>query len=904
MDSIQRIFFNTSKRLPRKIAITQKINEQWMQITFSELWGKVNALAGFLKEKGIKKGDRVCIVLDNGWQWVVTFFAIMCQGAIAVPVSPESSIEEINNIIADAMPELVFIPERLAGSPINAKGIISVDSNIFSPAVVNARIEESEVEESAEDDIACILYTSGTTAKPKGVMLSQKNLMANYNSIDKLNLAKHNDCVVAILPLHHALALMVTLILPVLYGFTILYPQTLRGEELLQAMREKNPTIFLAVPQIFYLFHQKIMDKFSQAPWFLKVLLQLMLKASYLIRRMSGLNLSRVLLFKMHRRFGSSMRLFLSGGARLDPKVAADMYRFGFTIIEGYGLTETSPALTLNPYAHPKFGSVGKPLPDVTIRIENKNAQGLGEIVARGPNIMKGYYKKTAQTDEVLKDNWFYTGDLGYIDNEGYLFLTGRAKEVIVLSSGLNVFPEEMETVYLQQSPVKEMCVFEAPSRTKLKDASILWAMVVPDLDYFKNKGEVNLKTVLKDKFDNVSRSLPEYKRIRGFSISLESLPRTLLGKIKRFEVKNSYLLKIKTAQSSAPKDAELSAPHLRLLRSDTGKKIVVYLKQHTQTDAQVLPSDLLELDLGLDSLGRVELASGLEETFNIKLEDEIIANAFTVEDLIRGVDMLLGKGADALSDEERGAHAKEHIWAKRLKQLPEKENLDKIDLRPGFGSWLIGTVFIEIVRAVLFGFYRFKISGRSNVPQKGPYIIFANHTSYLDGFIIGAGLPYYARLNIFFLGFRAYFNVPVVRNLIKIGRMIPLDLSKHLLESLRSSYYVLSSNKNLCVFPEGSRSLDGQVKFFKKGFGILAKESGAKLVPVYIKGAYEAWPRTSKRPKLHPLYIRFGRAMDVEQAEKHGFALGAKDSYEAVCLGAQQAIIDLEKQEQLSGGT
>jgi len=443
------------------------------------------------------------------------------------------------------------------------------------------------------------------------------------------------------------------------------------------------------------------------------------------------------------------------------------------------------------------------------------------------------------------------------------------------------------------------MCVFEAPSRSKLKDASLLWAMVVPDLDYFKNIGEVNLKIVLKEKFDDVSRALPEHKRIRGFSISLESLPRTLLGKVKRFEVKNSYLLKVnETREKSVElKDSELTKQQMQMLYSDTGKKIVAYLKQHTQTDAQILPGDLLELDLGLDSLGRVELASGLEKTFKIKIEDEIIGNAFTVEDLIKGIDALLSKGADTLSNKERRAQAKEHIWSKRLKTLPEKENLGKIDLRPGFGSWLMGTVFIEIVRAILFVFYRLKISGRNNIPRKGPYIIFANHTSYLDGFIIGSGLPYYARMDIFFLGFRAYFNVPVVRNLIKIGRIIPLDFSTHLLESLRSSYYILSSKKNLCVFPEGSRSLDGQVKPFKKGFGILAKESGAKLVPAYIKGAYEAWPRISKWPKLHPIHIRFAPAMEVKQAEKQGFALGAKDSYEAVCLAAQQAVINLEKQ-------
>jgi long-chain acyl-CoA synthetase len=793
------------------------------------------------------------------------------------------------------MPTLVFVSGKLQQDSIDARKVF-VPGKFFDSAI-NASQQAQPLEQTQADDLACILYTSGTTAKPKGVMLSQHNFLANCNSIDKLNLAKKNERFLAVLPLHHALALTVTLMLPVLYGHTIIYPASIRGDDLVQAMQEKTPSVFLAVPQIFYLFNTKIQEKLNSSAWFTRTVLGCIIQAAFVLRKISGINISKIIFKKVHEHFGSKMRLFLSGGARLDPKTASQLYKLGFTVLEGYGLTETAPVLTLNPLNKPKFGSVGKPLSDVKIRIENKNTQGAGEVVAQGPNIMQGYYKNKQATDAVLKDNWFYTGDLGYLDKQGYLFLTGRAKEVIVLSSGLNIFPEEIEAIYLEGAPVKEMCVFEAPSRAKLKDATMLWAMVMPDLDYFKNIGEVNLKQVLKGSFDNISRTLPEYKRIRGFTVSIESLPRTLLGKIKRFEVKKLYLEKTTQIKTQKAQVAQLTPEQKQLLNTEQGKTIVDFLNQHTQADAPILPGDLLELDLGLDSLGRIELASGLEKQFKIKINDELIGSVFTVEDLIKGIIMLQSKGTASLAEDESQAIAGKRAWEQRLKALPLQENLNKIDLKPDFWSWFLGTIFIEIVRVILFGMYRLKVSGQENVPRQGPYIIFANHTSYLDGFIIGAALPAHARLSMFFLGFRAYFNVPIIRNLIKIGRIIPLDFATHLLEALRSSYYILDNNKNLCLFPEGSRSLDGKLQPFKKGFGILAKETGAKLIPVCIKGAYEAWPRTSNWPKLHKLQISFAPSIDMEQAQEQGFLLGAKDSYEAITLAGEQAIRDLEKQ-------
>ncbi|MBU1086725.1 MAG: AMP-binding protein [Candidatus Omnitrophica bacterium] len=887
--TIYQAFEAIAQQCSRKTAVLEKVDQKWLSITFGRLYSKTKAISCFLTKHNINKEDKVAIILDNCWQWIAIFFAVLSRGAIVVPVNPESSELEINNILLDAQAKMAFLSKKSEDRKIQIQNIIYLDSNVFRQ-ILGRETEQTQVCSITEDDIACILYTSGTTSEPKGVMLSHKNFLANCKAISKIKITNKNDKILAILPLHHAFALTVTMLLPMLSGFTIIYPQTFRGEGLLSAMQEQNPSIFVAVPQIFYAFHQRIAENFQKIPLGSRIILTCLKEILYFIRRITGINISKFLFLQVHRRFGRTMRLFVSGGAKLDVMIALDLFKHGFTILEGYGLTETAPVLTFNPYKKPKIGSVGIPLPGIDLKLENKNQQGVGEVVVRGPNIMQGYYKKPDDTAKVIRQQWFYTGDLGWIDGSGYLFLTGRAKEIIVLSSGLNVFPEEIEQIYTKQSPVKEMCVYEAFSRAKLKKTSVLWATVVPDLEYFKNLGEVSLKTVLKNKFDSIARLLPDYKRIRGFSITMEPLPRTLLGKIKRFAVHENYLSKIEKNKPDF-EEKEISPEHKVLMQSKTGEKIIKHLKQYTQTAADITPGDLLEIDLGLDSLGRVELASELEKVFNINIKDEVIGHAFTVEDLIIGMELLLKQGAEVLPQTDARKPGEKLNWKKLLEVLPNQQNLSKIDLCPGLVSRLTGTIFIEIVRLILFLCFRMRVTGQNNIPKQGQYILFSNHTSYLDGFIIGAGLPNYTRMDLFFLGLRPYFNVPVIRAFLKTGRIIPLDFVTHLMEALRSCYYVLNNNKNLCLFPEGMRSLDGSVQPFKRGFGILAKETKARLVPVLIEGAFKAWPRTARFPRFYPIKVSYGVPLDIKDLEAIGFGLGARDAYEAICLAARKQL-------------
>lgn len=886
----------------QKIAIQHKKNDKWISVYYSDLGRNAENISALLQEEKAGKGEKVAILLDNRSEWPAIFFATVSIGAISIPIDYTSRPEEIENILKNSECKLIFTSEDLFSLAEGLrkkcpflKKVISVDSAEFKNRIEKLPAESKNVQIDP-DDLACILYTSGTTAEPKGVMLTHGNLLANCASVQKLNLVTSTDSVVSVLPLHHSYPLTGTVIFPLLNGGRIIYPGTMRSEDILKAMRETKATVFFGVPQIYYSFHQKIAEVLLKIPFPVNLIFKLIIKALYGMRKKTGINLARYFLYGVHRKFGRSMRLFISGGAKLDEKVEEAMFRLGFTVLEGYGLTETSPVLTFNPLKRPKIGSAGTPIPDVEIRLADKDEKGIGEVIARGPNIMKGYYKREDLSMEVIKGGWFHTGDLGYIDKDGYLFLTGRLKEVIVLSSGVNVYPEEVEEAYSVQVPCKEMCVFEVPAKKGKEESLALWAVIVPDLEFFKKYGEVNLKDVIRERLDNVSRILPPHKRVMGFHITLDELPHTLLGKIKRFAVKEVYTPIIMKEKEEVLASGEISKEDLEIMKTGTGQKIINYLKEQTTLEKDITPQDLLELDLGIDSLGRIELASGLEKTFGIKIKDEIIGKAFTVRDLIKGTDLLLKDKTEALSEDEKGIDFGPDYWKDLFKILPKKENLAKIDLHPGFGAWLGGFIFTGVFYVIFKVFYRLEVEGKENLPKEGPCILYANHTSYLDGFLVAASLPNFPKLDLFFVGFRPYFDVPVIRNLVKIGRIIPLDFSAHLLEAMRSCYYVLNNGKTLCLFPEGIRSLDGNVGKFKKGFGILAKEAKSKLVPVMLEGAYEAWPRTSKFPKRHPLKVSFAKALSIEETMEDGYKLGAKDDYEAICLAAKERLLKLKK--------
>ena len=899
-EGLGKIFLQISEKYKEKIAIRYKASQKWMDITYKQLADDVRSLSHFFSENKIKSGDKIAVILPNRPEWSMIFFSSMLIGAVVVPINADASESEIEVIIKHSESKLIMIHDGFGKEKAEklqkiscVEKIISVDSEEFNKNKnLKKDIEGASVK---KDTLACLLYTSGTTGDPKGVMLSHGNFYSNCQSLFKANILFDIDIFFSILPLHHVYPLCDTLIFPLTLGSQIVYPGTLRSEQMFEAMQEANPTVLFAVPRIYRLFYNKMNDAIKSKPFVIRKITQLILKVLYFMKKVVKIDMTKKVFRSIHDKFGNQLRFFVTGGDKLDEDIAKGLLTLGFTILEGYGLSETSPLVTFNSLSKPKIGSAGRAIADVQVKIMNKDQKGIGEVIVRGENVMQGYYKREDLTAQVIKDGWFYTGDLGYLDKEGYLFITGRSKDIIVLSSGLNIYPDEIETAYLAHPCTKEMCIFDIENKETKTMA--LWAIVVPDLEYFQEESELNLREVLKGRLENIAAELPAYKHLMGFTVSLKPLPRTSLGKLQRFKVKEQYLNSISKDTKNGSKDIELSDEDKELLAKDSSKIILESLKKQIRTKRVIIPDDCMEIDLGIDSIARIELAVEMEKHFGIKINDEFLGQYFTVRELLKAMDELIvsGKNKERLVDDSEKINESAK-WDEILNSVPEAESTKDIKLELNFFEKAFYLFFLKLCRLILKTFFRLKVEGLEKVPKKGACIIYANHSSMIDPFVLIVALNRGASDRAFFLGFSRYIIQPIRYNLLKIVGVIPLDFKAHFIGSLRSCYYVLKKQRSICEFPEGRVSIDNKMEDFKKGFGITVKEANVPVVPVLIEGASKAMPRTAKWPRPFPIKVTFSDMISAEDLLKRGKAMGEEDPYMAVCTAAKDVLLKMKE--------
>ena len=878
-------------RMPDHVALQHLSRDHKESFSYSRIAEEVSKIAGFLRDQGIGPGKSVGLLMENHPRWGIAFVAIQSTGARIVPldilhstqtlaeliqhaecrflISSHSRLDELDEIqqaLPDPLP--ILVTGESAGDYFHWETVLEQSSQAPSFPLVEGDLDEPFV----------ILYTSGTTGNPKGVILTRRNIYSNVAAVLEQIQVSPQDHILSVLPLYHVLALMVNFILPLYRGARVSYLDSLEAQQILKTFHEEGVTIFICVPQFYYLVHHRILQEVKKQSFVKRFLFQRLLGFSRFCNDHLGWNPGKLLFSSIHKKFGSRFRIFGVGGARFDSEVARAFRDLGFTVIQAYGMTETAALATLTRLDNPGVGSVGVALPHARIRIDQPDSNHIGEVLIGGESVMPGYWKNPEASKESLRDGWLHSGDLGYLTEQGHLFITGRKKDVIVLSSGKNIFPEEVEHFYQNACPqIQEMCVVgisDEAGQTQEK----LHAVIVPDFDYMKSRQTANSYEMIRYMLETVSQQLPSYKRVHSFEIRRSPLPRTTTRKIKRFQVEEE----LGEQAAAAPSIAEEAIEP----QTATEEKIFKIIQAMKKTPVSRREMSL-ELDLGFDSLERVELLSTIQELCQVQISDEAATQILTVEELVAAVEQT----PTAELQEDREVRLS---WSEILKEPLQPEDQKKVReiLAPKplteFAFYLVAklTYLLSVV------FFRLKVKGREHLPHEYPYLICSNHLSFLDAFFLVAPLPYRVIKRIFFLGYADYFNHGILSFLGRLIKVVPVDADRHLRQALRLGAEGINQGCCLCVFPEGERSINGRLKPFRKGAAILAKEMGVPVVPTAIVGAYEVWARGVDKIRLHPVKLHFGPPVDRPSGE---------DSYESYNERLFQTIERMIEEEEAS---
>ena len=767
----------------------------------------------------IKEFTNNMIYMENRPELLYSFFSIWDSRATCVCIDASSTAEELSYYIDNSEVEKIFTSrgqlEKVeeAFTILNKKvELVIVDDIEFDKIKIDENVEANLVINSPEkEDIALILYTSGTTGKPKGVMLTFDNILANVDSLDVYKMYEETDVTIALLPLHHILPLLGTGVMPLLYSATIVFLDDMSSVALIDAMKKYKVTMLIGVPKLWEVMHKKIMDTINS-----KGITRFIFK---LAKKINSLSFSKKIFKKVSEGFGGHIKFFVSGGSKLNPQITEDFLTLGIKICEGYGMTETSPIIAYTPKDDIMPNSAGRVIKDVEVKIADDN-----EILVKGRNVMKGYYKNPEATAEIIdKDGWLHTGDLGTL-KDGYLYVTGRKKEMIVLSNGKNINPIDIEAKLMSMTNlIAEVVVTEYNS--------ILTAVIHPDFNKVKEEKVDNIYEVLKwSVVDKYNQKSPDYKKILDVKIVNEDFPKTKIGKIKRFMIADMLEGKIEKKERKPEPDFEEYNKIKKYLV--TAKEKEVYFDSH------------IEIDLGMDSLDMVEFQHFLDLNFGVKEEN------------------LISKYPSLL---ELANYVKENRNQEKIGNLNWKEIINKdTDVKLPSSSFL--AIILKFLSCILFNtFFRVKVKGKEKIEMDKPTIYVANHQSFLDGFLFNYAVPSKLVKKTYFLATVAHFKSSIRKSFANSSNVVLVDINKDIAEVMQILAKILKENKNVAIYPEGLRTRDGKMNKFKKSFAILAKELNVDVQPYVISGAYELFPTGKKFPKPGKISVEFLDKIKVE---------------------------------------
>ncbi len=553
--SIHEIMESINRRWFSKTALQIKTKDGWNSLSYVPLGERAVDVSSTLLKLGIEKSDRAAILSESRPEWAIALFGVISCGGIVVPMDAKLSEKEIEFILSDSGAKFIFVSEKhlpvidtIKPKLPGLKHIFLLDDadrkDVIKLKDLKIRYGDKKYLPIGLEDTALIVYTSGTTGIAKGVELTYKNLIFQAKELNRIIHYSEEDNFLSMLPLNHMLEMTGGLLSPLYVGATVTYCDSLKPANIMALMNETRTTVVITVPLVLKIFHGGIIKKAQSLPFPKKQLFFGMLHLCRFLLRFK-IKVGKIFFWKVHNQFGGMLRGFVSGGAPLDPAVEIDFNAMGFNILQGYGLTETSPVITVNTLEELKYGSVGKPLPGVEVKLMKPDgtfSTDEGEIVTRGDHIMKGYYKNPGKTAEMIKNGWLHTGDIGKLDKDGFLYITGRIRNLIVLGGGKKVFPEEIEEVMSASPYIKEICVLGKKATEGLKAGTEeVFAVIVPNLERFEGE-EKKDKELIKKKIGaeliRLGNNLAEYKKIPDFMLYFDELPKTSTRKIKRNAVK------------------------------------------------------------------------------------------------------------------------------------------------------------------------------------------------------------------------------------------------------------------------------------------------------------------------------------------------------------------------------
>jgi long-chain acyl-CoA synthetase len=870
-------FVECAAQWPNNPALELQGHDHLEGYTYAEVRQMAESVGRWVTENGFACGARLAILADNHPRWVAVYLGIIAAGCAAVPLDTALHADQVAKLLKDSGSSALFCDAKhatVAGQALEglaAPAVLMDPERVKQPSVHERSMRNlSEIfaagpgkftpVSSKSDDLACLLYTSGTTSDPKGVMLTHANVLGEVEAVFNWVDIGASDALLGVLPLFHVLAQMANLLLPLVKGSRVVYLETLNTAELMRALRERRITAFAVVPQFYYLIHERIFQEVAKRGRFAQKAFKALLTFNRCLRQV-GINAGPMFFSKVHETLGKRMRYLATGGSRFDPAIAYDFYALGIDVLQAYGLTETSGAAFANSPRDNVIGSVGQALKGVEAKIVDAHQEdggpSVGEVALRGAIVMKSYWSRPDATAAVMRDGWFLTGDLGYFDGRGNLFLTGRKKEVIVLGNGKNIYPEEIEAHYLKSPFIKEIAVIGLEARPGDGPGDHLHAVVVPNFDTLRQRKIVNAKAVIRFDIEGLSSQIASTQRIGGYEIWQDDLPRTTTRKLKRFEIEKR--VRAKQAQGNdADSDVRLEQPltgdeNEWLERPEVKRALEIVRESARTAPSAIRPSHNLELDLGLDSMQRVELLSHLEGELGSDLEESRLAEIYSVRDLVDAV--LEGAGIASGPGRKPSTFAG---WRTILAEDPDDSEILALS-KPQPATDTALYLSSRLLQMIALDGFDLRVEGIEKLPGNGPYILCSNHQSYIDPMVMASVLPKETFYHLFAVGTSDIFGSGIMRRLARWIRVVVVDPNAHLIPAMRAGAFGLRHGRVLILYPEGERSIDGAPKAFKKGAAILAIHLQVPIVPVAIEGFHEAWPRNRSFQGFKPLKIEFG---------------------------------------------